>query len=164
MFDYAHNLNNRSAVGVLFQSQIHKTRNSLYQFAFAGAVGMNIELNDKISTGICIKNQFGINKSADASLENKIDVLSELKYDVTKDFLISTAIYKQFNHAPNVIVSLKYHYKKRMFIDYGFIGGINQMYLGVGFSFDKMNLEVFNFFHTDLGYSPALLFIHNNEK
>lgn len=164
MFDYAHDLNNRSAIGVLFQSQIYKTRNSSYQYAFAGAVGMNIELNDKISTGICIKNEFGINKSADASLENKIDVLSELKYDVTKDFLISSAIYKQFNHTPNIIVSFKYHYKKRMFIDYGFIGGINQMYLGVGFSFDKMNLEVFNFFHPDLGYSPALLLTHNNEK
>lgn len=164
MFDYAHDLNDKSAIGVLFQSQINKTKNSSNQYVFAGAVGMSIELNDKISTGICVRNQFDFNQSADATLVNQIELLSELKYDVTKDFLISTAIYKQFNHAPNVVVSFKYHYKKRMFIDYGFISGINLMYLGVGFSFDKMKFEVFNSFHPDLGYSPALLLTNNNEK
>ena len=164
VFDYAHHLNNKSAVGILFQSQINKIKNSSNEYVFAGGVGMNIELNEKISTGICIRNEFGFNKSKDASLDSKIDLLSELKYDVTKDFLISTAIYKQYNQATNVVISLRYHYKKRMVVDYGFIGGVNQMYLGVGFSFDKMNLEVFNSFHPDLGYSPALLLTHKYEK
>jgi hypothetical protein len=164
VFDYAHHLNNKSAVGILFQPQIKKTKNSSKEYAFAGAVGMNIELNEKISTGICIRKQFDFSKSKDASLDNKIDLLSELKYDVTKDFLISTAIYKQYNHTTNVVISFKYQYKKRIFIDYGFSGGLNQMYVGVGFSFDKMNLEVFNSFHPDLGYSPALLVTHKYEK
>ena len=164
LFDYAHVLNSKSAIGIMIQSHINKTKNSSIQYAFAGAVGMNINLNEKLSTGICITNQFGFNTTEDASLDNKIDLLSELKYDVSKDFLISTAIYKQYNHAPNLILSFKYQYKKRLFFDYGFISGINQMYLGVGFAIDKMNLEVINSFHPDLGYSPALLLTNNYEK
>lgn len=164
LFDYAHILNGKSALGIMFKSQINKTKNSSIQYALTGAVGINIDLNDKLSTGICIKNKFGFNKSEEVSLDDKIEILSELKFDVTKDFLISTAIYKQYNHAPNLVISFKYHYKKRMFIDYGFTGGINQMYLGVGFAFDKLKLEVINSFHPDLGCSPALLLTHNYEK
>jgi hypothetical protein len=163
-FDYAHNLNYKSALGIFFQPQINKTKNCSNQYTLAGAVGMNIELNEKISTGICIRNQFSFNKNTDASMDNKIELLSELKYDVTKDFLISIAIYKQYNYATNAVISLKYHYKKRMFIDYGFIGGLNQMYLGIGFSLDKMNLEVISSFHPDLGYSPSLLLTQKFEK
>ena len=164
LFDYAHHLNDKSSIGILFQSQLVKLVQHQKELRLGAVLGGNFMLSEKLSTSICLNNYLYNSTFSDFTSLSKTDFWCNLDYNVTNSFYFSSTLLKQNNQTPNLILGFMYHFRKKIFIKYGFSSGINQMYASVGFALNNMRLEITNSFHPKLGITPSLSIVTNKSQ
>jgi hypothetical protein len=158
---YARSLGTKLDIGVQFNYYGY----NIPTYANASTVnfeaGAIVHISDKLNAGIHLYNPVAakLGKNGEEKLASAYKF--GIGYDASENFYFSTEISKEEDVAVNVTSSVQYHFKKQFFARAGFRSDNSTGFVGVGFLYKKLRIDLASSFHPQLGISPGLLLIYN---
>ncbi len=158
---YARSVSSRVDVGVKFNY------NSVRIAGYGNATAINFEagaifhLTDKLHTGLHVYNPLS-SKLGKNNTEKLASIYKAgIGYEASDRVFVSTEIVKQEDQPINVNAGLQYKLDDKIFTRAGISTQTSNSYIGVGFQFGFVRVDVNASYHPQLGVTPGLLLIFN---
>jgi len=168
---------NQSGLGLAYARSIGKVdvgaQFNYYQLKVEGygnASAVNFEagaifhVSDQFQTGIHIYNP--TRSSVGKTGEEKLPVVYSfgLGYDASEKFFIGAEIEKIEDQPVNVNAGLQYSFDKKLFAKAGISSATSTFYLGAGFLWNGLRIDVSASLHPSLGITPGVLLVYNSPE
>ena len=161
---YGRKLFDKLDVGALFHY------NSFRVAGYGNASALNVEagallhITDQLHAGIHVANPYAA-RFGPYKTEKLSSVYSfGFGYDAGDQFFISTEVEKIEGMLLNFNASIHYKVAERLHARGGISSAATLMFLGTGYSFDNMRIDVTASIHQQLGMSPGIAIIFNQKK
>jgi len=82
-----------------------------------------------------------------------------LGYEVSEKVFLCTEIVKEENLPANINITFQYKFIDQFFIKTGLATFNGQFFVGTGFRWDKLQIDVVSSWHQQLGFTPSIVFI-----
>ncbi len=160
---YARNLG-KIDVGVQFNYFSFKTSGYENTSAINFEGGAILHVNDQFQTGIHIYNPTRV--SIGKIGEEKLPVIYSfgMGYEVSDKFFIGTEIEKVESQPINVNAGLQYSFDEKLFAKTGIASATSSFYIGLGFLWNGIRIDVTASVHPSLGMTPGLLLLYNSPE
>jgi hypothetical protein len=125
----------------------------------AGAI---LHVGEQFQAGVHIDNptRVSIGKNGDEKLP--VVYSFGMGYDASDKFFIGTEIEKMEDQPVNVNAGLQYAFDKKLFARVGVASATSSFYVGVGFLWNGLRIDVAASLHPSLGVTPGMLLVYNS--
>ena len=156
---YARSLGTRIDVGVQFNYY------DVHIGGYGNASTINFELStilhltDNLNAGLHVCNPIAgkLGKNEEEKLASIYS--AGIGYEASENFFISIEIEKEEDKPVNINAGLQYKFLQQLLARLGVSAATSTMYLGIGFGWKTMRLDVTAGYHPQLGITPGLLLI-----
>ena len=161
---YARNIGNKIDIGVQFNYY------SVRITGYGNAASINFELatilhlTDNFNAGLHIYNPIGskLGKNGEEKLASIYSFA--MGFEPSQNFFFSLELAKKENNPPSVNAGLQYKFLPQLFARGGICTSTSSMFLGIGFQWKSMRLDVTASYHPELGISPGTMLLYNFSK
>jgi hypothetical protein len=153
---YARKLGSKADIGVQFNYYGIK----IAGYGNASAVGLEVgaifHLSDQLHTGIHIRNPVGAKFGKDNQEKIPSVYTIGLGYEASQKLLLTTEINKEETQPINVHAAIQYQLVETIRAKLGINTATGTAWMGVGFSFKTLRLDVMSSYHPQLGITPGI--------
>ncbi|HWI92160.1 MAG TPA: hypothetical protein VNT20_12845 [Flavisolibacter sp.] len=125
----------------------------------AGAI---LHVSEQFQTGVHIYNPTRVSISKNGDEKLPIVYSFGMGYDVSDKFFIGVEIEKTEDQPINVNAGLQYAFDEKLFVRVGVASATSSFYLGVGFLWNGLRIDVAASLHPSLGVTPGMLLVYNS--
>jgi len=155
-FGYAKKINEKIDLGFLFNGQLLKYSATEKYYTLTSGLGFVFHISEHISTHFQFAKPVSVSPNIEKDEKKQYHITAGIGYDVSKEFYVGATLYKTKNETPIVICGMQYQIKKKAVVRYGFIGAVSTMYVGFGFVWKNMGIDISCSFHPQLGITPGM--------
>lgn len=158
---YARNI---AKVDVGAQFNYHQIKISGYGNASAinFEAGAILHVSDQFQTGVHIYNPTRVSISKNGDEKLPIVYSFGMGYDASDKFFMGAEIEKVEDQTVNVNAGLQYAFDEKLFARAGVASATSSFYLGVGFLWNGLRIDVAASLHPSLGITPGMLLVYNS--
>ena len=132
--------------------------------AISFELGSILHLTDKLHAGMHVSNPAG-GRFGKEQQEKLFSVYTfGLGYDASGKFLFSAEIEKEEDRPVNVNAGMQYKFLPQVLARAGVCTATSTAWLGIGFSFRSLRVDITAGYHPQLGVTPGLLLLFNRNK
>lgn len=146
---HARKLGNKLDIGIGFNYNTINIPSYGSESSIIVAGGAIFHLTDKFHTGIHINN----------TKDLPLIISMGAGYEPSELFFISAEIIKEENQPVNINVGLHYQLIPQLHIRAGIATSTSSVWIGAGFSWKRLRLDIVNSFHPLLGITPGLMIL-----
>ena len=135
---------------------------------YGNASAMNIEagailhVSDQFETGVHIYNPTRVSLGKNGEEKLPFVYSFGLGYDASDQFFIGTEIEKVEDQPVNINAGLQYSFDEKIFAKIGLSSATSSFYLGAGFLWNGLRIDVAASLHPSLGMTPGMLLVYNS--
>jgi hypothetical protein len=127
----------------------------------AGAI---LHVSDQFQTGVHVYNPTRVSIGKNSEEKLPFAYSFGLGYDASDKFFIGTEIEKMEDQPVNVNAGLQYSFDEKLFARIGVSCSTSSFYLGVGFLWNGVRIDVAASLHSSLGITPGMLLVYNSHQ
>jgi hypothetical protein len=122
-------------------------------------IGSTWQITPQLVTGIHLYNPVG-GKFGKESTE-QLPAIYKLGagYTINKQVIVTTELIKETNEPVTINAGLQYQWNDQFFGRAGVVTAFNQYYIGAGWQWKQLRIDVVGSFHNQLGFTPGLLLL-----
>ncbi len=161
---YARNLGAKVDVGIQFGYYGHKIPGYGSAEIASAALGLIMHFSERFHGGLHVSDPIAIKIPGNKDDASAAVYKMGFGYDASAGFFVSIEISKEEEKSLNVLAGMQYSFAKQFFVRAGFLSVSTTGFAGIGFKLKKIRIDMSSSFHPQLGISPGMLLIVNNEK
>lgn len=124
-------------------------------------IGSIFKLTSQLWSGFSVDNPFPgkLGKESDEKLTPLFK--AGLGYTLSPACYFGFTVFKEENQDPGIQIGVQYRPIKQLFAGAGIVTGNHAWYIGVGYLYKNLRLDITASFHNRLGMSPGLLLLYD---
>ncbi len=160
---YARSLGGKIDLGVKFNYYSIRIPGYGSASAVNFEIGTIAQLAQKVFAGFHIYNPVGGNLG---KTNDKLRSAYKfgMGYEASDKFFVATEIIKEEDVPVNVNVGFQYNFRKQLLVRAGIATETTNTYIGAGFTWKNLRLDITGSYHQQLGFSPGLMLLTNFVK
>jgi hypothetical protein len=158
---YARNLGSKMDIGVQFNYTGIRIAGYGNASAISFEAGGIFHLSDKLHTGFHINNPVGGKFGKDQQEKLPSVYTMGWGYDASAKFFFNLELVKEEDQPINVGAGLQYQFIPQLLVRAGMSSATSTAWIGFGFQFTSIRVDVAASYHPQLGMTPGLLLLFN---
>ena len=158
---YGRKMSEKIDLGTQFNYNVIKIAGYGNAAAVSFEAGMVLHLTDKLHTGLHVNNPVGGNYGKGQQEKLPSVYTFGIGYEASGKFFVSTEIIKEESQPVNVNAGIQYKFLTQLLARLGMSAATSTGWLGFGFSWKLLRLDVTATYHPHLGITPGLLILFN---
>lgn len=160
-FAYGRKLNDKIDIGVQFNYNGIKVSGYGNSSVISFELGTIFHLTDKLHAGLHINNPVGGKFGKDQQEKLASVYTFGIGYEASEKFFISTETIKEEDQPVNVNTGIQYKFLPQLLARIGMSTATSTGWMGFGFLWNSLRLDVTAAYHPQLGITPGLLLLYN---